>query len=107
MTTAETVVIMRQHFLSGGIRPIATRIALLKNLKAEIKRREDEICAALVADFNKHPFDTFTTEIGVVYGEIDCAVKHLRRWSKPKRRTFRSPISRPKGAYMPKATGSR
>lgn len=85
MTTAETVAIMRQHFLSGGIRPIATRIALLKNLKAEIKRREDEICAALVADFNKHPFDTFTTEIGVVYGEIDCAVKHLRRWSKPKK----------------------
>ncbi len=34
---------------------------------------------------HKPEFETFTSEIGLLYAEIDDALKHLKKWMKPKR----------------------
>src|SRR5699024_5089516 len=52
---------------------------------------EEEIYQALRKDLNKSPFETLTTELGVLYGEIDVAKKNLKEWMKPKK--VRTPIN--------------
>lgn len=85
MNIENAVAEMRRYFLSGGMLSVETRIERLKRLKAAIRARESQIAAALQADFRKSEFDTYMTEIGMVYGEIDTAVKHLRKWARPKK----------------------
>ena len=74
---------LKDNFISGAMRPVRRRKELLKKLKQRIKAHEADIIAAEKADFNKCAFDVYATEIGVVYGEINGALKHLDLWAKP------------------------
>jgi aldehyde dehydrogenase (NAD+) len=40
---------------------------------------------AIYSDFKKSEFDTFTTELALLYHEIALAKKHLTSWARPKR----------------------
>src|SRR5690606_4626508 len=64
---------------------------MLKKLKAGIQEHEAEIVKALNQDLRKSETESFFTEIGVVKGEIDYALKNLSEWMKPKRRS--TPLS--------------
>ena len=46
---------------------------------------------ALRQDLRKHPVETLTSEIGVLYGHVDYIKKHLARWMEPRRRA--TPLS--------------
>lgn len=105
MDLEKKVAAMREYFLAGGMRPLAKRIALLKKLKAEIRCRETEIAAALKADFNKNEFDTYITEIGVVYGEINAAVRNVRKWAEPKKARMSMSNFPAKGRIYPEGYG--
>ncbi|MFJ5964214.1 aldehyde dehydrogenase [Bacillus sp. NPDC093026] len=61
------------------------RIRLLQNLKAVIKQHEEDILQALAHDLHKSEQEAYTTEIGMVYEEINHTVKHLHKWAKPTR----------------------
>ena len=63
------------------------RIRLLKKLKSCIEANEDRITEALQKDFSKPPFETYASEILMVYKEINVFIKNLRKWAKPKRKT--------------------
>jgi len=76
---------LRAFFASGRTRDIDFRIAQLKKLKEGIRKYEPEIIAALDNDFHKPPFESYATEIGILYTEIDHAVRHIRSWSRPRR----------------------
>lgn len=77
----------KQHtyFLSGETLSYDFRIRNLKKLKSVIQNYETEIFKALNKDLGKHNFEAYTTEVSVIYTEINHAVKHLKKWMKTKR----------------------
>lgn len=75
----------RAFFDGGSTRSYAFRVAQLAKLKAAIKRREDEILTALHADMCKPVYEAFSSEVGILYEEIDYAISHLKRWMRPQR----------------------
>lgn len=62
------------------------RIEKLKTLYNIILEESENIAAAIKADFNKNSFDVFATETGLVLEEIRHNVKHLKRWTKAKKK---------------------
>ncbi|MDB1963999.1 aldehyde dehydrogenase, partial [Clostridium tertium] len=66
------------------------RINNLKKLKNLIKENEQDIMDALYKDLRKSNFESYATEIGIVYDELNLHIKNLRKWSKREKR--KSPI---------------
>jgi len=75
----------RKFFNSGITKELSFRKKQLANLKKAILKYEDEILDALKQDLHKHPYEAFSTEIGMVMKDIDKFSKKLNQWSKPKR----------------------
>ncbi len=73
----------RDFFESNVTRDIAFRIEQLKKFRKAIQQQEEAIYAALNADFKKSQFETFATEIGIVYEEITLMLKHIKKWATP------------------------
>ncbi|KAB2814006.1 aldehyde dehydrogenase family protein [Phaeocystidibacter luteus] len=71
-------------FQSNATRDYRFRLKYLKALKRGIQEMEEEIIAALKSDFSKPKWETWTSEIGLLYSEIDHFTKHLKRWVRPK-----------------------
>lgn len=61
------------------------RLSQLRALKTLIVENEPAIFSALWKDLRKPAYECQATEHGVVRIEIDDAIKHLKRWMKPKR----------------------
>ncbi|MCS4461352.1 aldehyde dehydrogenase [Clostridium botulinum] len=80
-----------EFFDKGYTKDINFRIEALKKLKHNIKINENNIFKALKIDLNKSQFETFITEIGIVYDEINGAIKNIKKWSKPKK--VKTPIT--------------
>lgn len=86
MHTIESVLDQqRAFFRTGQTRDIAFRKRQLKKLKVLIETNETHFFEAIHKDFGKSKFDTITTELSIVYNEIDYYVKNLSKLSKPKR----------------------
>lgn len=77
---------IRAHFESGATRPLAWRRAQLEGLVAMSREREGEIAEALAADLGKPAFEAYVSEIGFIASHARHALKHLRRWSRPRRK---------------------
>lgn len=75
----------RAFFQDGGTKSLEFRIQQLKTLKRLLKENEKELIDAVYSDFQKPPFETFGTEIGLIIGEINYAIQQLPKWVKPKR----------------------
>ncbi len=75
----------RAYFSSGETLTYDFRIANLKKLKRVIQENEELIFEALRNDLGKHEFESYTTEISIVYTEINHAIKHLKKWMRSKR----------------------
>ena len=61
------------------------RIQYLKKLKKTILKREEDIQEALFKDLKKPAFESFTSEILMVYKELDVLIKNTKEWSTPVR----------------------
>lgn len=72
-------------FYNGNTLDLNFRIDMLKKLKNAIKRNEDRFIDALKTDLNKSSCESFFTEIGSIYAEIDYHIRNLKKWAKPKR----------------------
>ncbi len=75
----------REFFDAGNTKSYEFRVTQLKALKKAIMENENEILDALYKDMHKPKFEAFTSEIGIIYDEIDFVLKNLRKWMKPKR----------------------
>lgn len=84
----------RAFYMAGSTREVSFRVAALKKLKGEVEKRAPDILAALQQDLNKSPYESFMAEVGLVLGEIDLAIRKLKRWAKPD-------LKRPSLAQMP------
>lgn len=75
----------RAYFLSEATKPIDFRVQQLKKLKNLLKAHEQEMIEGIYQDFKKSEFDAYTNEIALLYGDIDEAIRKIKRWSKVKR----------------------
>ena len=80
----EYTIPLREFFYKGTTRDVACRIGCLKALRRAITGQMEEINVALWRDLRKSRGEAYLTEIGMVLGEIDYHVKHLRPWVKPR-----------------------
>ncbi|MGE0311673.1 MAG: aldehyde dehydrogenase family protein [Lautropia sp.] len=94
-TIPDTVARLRAAFDAGTTRPIRWRLAQLERLKALCIENEARIADALKADFGKCAFETWLTEIASTLSDVDHALKHLKRWARP--RKVATPISNQPG----------
>jgi len=77
----------KEFFNSHRTKDIAFRKDTLVKLKNLLKANEDQLYGAIYKDFRKGKFDTFLTELNLVYNEIDFFLKNLKKLSKPKKVT--------------------
>ncbi len=73
----------KRFFNSGETLDVSYRIKLLKALKDEIVKRQDDINKALYLDLKKSPTEAYITETGIVLVELKKTIKNIRRWMKP------------------------
>ena len=82
----DTVQNQRDFFSTHQTLDIAFRKSQLKLLQDSIIKNEDKILDALKQDLNKSNFEAYETELGIVYEELSCALKHIDKWTKPSHR---------------------
>lgn len=75
----------RDFFSFGKTMDYGHRRYLLKKLKRLILEYEQEIGLALKKDLNKCEFESYVAEVAFVIGEIDLALKRLKKWMRPTR----------------------
>lgn len=74
----------KEFFKTNETKSISFRITILKKLKQVLQQNEKLLSEAIYLDFNKSEFETYLTEFGFLYIEIDEAVKKLKKWSAKK-----------------------
>ena len=74
---------LRAYFNSSATHPYAARRNALKALKHALQKHEEALLAAMHADMRKPRFEAYMADIGLVYGEIDHALRNLRDWMRP------------------------
>ncbi|MDX1603713.1 MAG: aldehyde dehydrogenase family protein, partial [Salinimicrobium sediminis] len=75
----------KAFFEAGNSLDVAERISKLRKLKTIIEEKEEEISAALFADFRKPEFETYATETALILSELKFTIKKLKKWAKPKK----------------------
>lgn len=83
LTVQDILQRQRQFFNTGQTKSPEFRIEQLHRLKQAILDNQARFVESLRADLRKPEFEAYATEISVVQ-EIDYAIKHLRRWMKPR-----------------------
>ena len=72
-------------FSSNKTKDTKFRIEQLKNLLQILKANEKLLNDALYSDFRKSPFDTYSTELAIIYHEIKLTIRKLDEWARIKR----------------------
>ena len=72
----------RTFFQTGATLPLAARRAALEKLFRAIQNHERDIAAALAADLNKSPAESYMCEIGMTLSELRYIRRHLGRWAR-------------------------
>ncbi|MBW4667158.1 MAG: aldehyde dehydrogenase [Cyanomargarita calcarea GSE-NOS-MK-12-04C] len=85
LTISEIILRQRKLFNTGKTKDINFRIAQLKALYDSVAQNEAAIVQAMKADLNKPEFETFASEMVMIFKEIDYAIKHIKTWTKPKK----------------------
>ena len=87
----DIVVRQRKYFQTGATLPVDMRIAGLRRLYTAVSQNEKEIQDALKKDLGKSGFESYMCETGLVLEEISYMLKHIRSFSREKRR--RTPLA--------------
>ena len=88
----------RSYFNTNVTKDLHFRKKQLEKLLHILRQNEDRLCQAIYEDFKKSEFDTYATELSLVYGEIEAAIKNLKKWSK-KQRVRTNVINMPGRSY--------
>lgn len=68
-------------FNSNATKSIQFRIAQLQKLKKILKANESLLDEAIYKDFKKGSFENYTTELSLVYHEIELGIENVADWS--------------------------
>ncbi|MBT8255923.1 MAG: aldehyde dehydrogenase family protein, partial [Bacteroidia bacterium] len=75
----------REYFNTGASVPKQFRIQQLKKLRSALKENEAALFEAIYSDFKKSQFDTYVTELALVYQDIDEAIRKMDNWTRKQR----------------------
>ncbi|EGT3615409.1 aldehyde dehydrogenase [Clostridium perfringens] len=75
----------RKYFSTNETKDIEFRINKLKKLREVLKNEEEKVFEALKKDLMKPSFESYITEVAMVYDEINTQIKNIRKWSKMRR----------------------
>lgn len=75
----------KSFFATHATKSIAFRLEQLRKFKLAILKYEQKITEALWKDLHKSPEEAYLTEISIVLQEIECHLKNLKSWAKPRR----------------------
>src|SRR5690625_202648 len=70
----------REFYYSGKTKSYSFRKKQLETLKLMLQKHEADIYEVLKLDLNKSNHETLTTELGILYTEINFVLKHLKKW---------------------------
>lgn len=82
----ELIASQRKYFLEGHTRPISGRKKNLRKLHDLLLENETLLTEAIYKDFKKTAMLTVENELSLPYGEINGAIRQLKRWSSSRRR---------------------
>ena len=105
MQSTDTVRRARDYFATGVTRPLAFRREQLQKLAAALQQHEPAILAALQADLGKSPYQSLSSELGLVHAEINHAMRHLASWACPSRRRTPWLVAPARGWVQPEPFG--
>lgn len=74
-----------RFFYQGKTKNPEYRIQALLCLKQKIIHMSDEICKAIDMDLGRSGTEAYMTEVGMALSEISYMIKHIRKFSKPRR----------------------
>ena len=83
-TLSSIVEQQRQYFSESKTKNVKFRRDQLKIFLKVLKDSEQLLIDAVWQDLHKSEFETYATELGLVYGEIELAIRKVRKWAKPK-----------------------
>ena len=72
----------RAFYATGTTRDVKWRKQQLKAFQTGLHKWEKPLCEALWADLHKCYEEAYLTEIGLVYGEINEAIRKVGRWAR-------------------------
>lgn len=79
------VSLQRKHFNTHETKDLKFRFSQLSNLEKLLKSNEELLYEAIYKDFKKSKFDTFVSELALLYHDIKDAKRNLKKWSRVKR----------------------
>jgi len=85
MNASDIVAQQRAFFQSNQTKDIGFRIDQLKKIRVLLKANEQKLYEAIDEDFGKSEFETYASELAIIYHEINIAIKHIKKWSMIKR----------------------
>ena len=75
----------REYFNSGATKEISFRRKQLVTLLELLKRNESNLLTALNKDLGKSNFESYETELSLIYEEINFMLKNLKKLTVPRR----------------------
>lgn len=75
----------RAFFSTNQTKNVDFRIEQLKTLKRMLQDNEARLNQAIYVDFRKSAFDTYTSELAILYVEIEEAIRKVKKWAARKR----------------------
>ena len=75
----------RAFFYTHKTKAIQFRLAQLNKVETLLKSNEDLLYQAIYEDFKKSKFDTYVTELALLYQDIKEAKRNIHKWSRTKR----------------------
>ena len=97
--------IQREYFASGVTRPLAYRLEMLEKLRVALEKNESAIFQALRSDLGKSEFESYLSELGMVYEELKLFRRKLGKWVKGERAPIASANWPASGRIVPEPYG--
>ncbi len=76
---------LRRYWNENGGLAIDKRKHLLINLSNSIRKNEALISSALKSDLGKGSFETYSSEVGFILGDLKQTIRHLEKWTRIRR----------------------
>lgn len=96
---ASLVARQRAFFETGATRSTSFRKEQLKKFERALQQNEPQLFDAIFADLRKSRYDTFTSEISLVYRELSFMMRNLEKWSR-KKRVWTNLVNFPARSYL-------
>src|SRR5690606_34788955 len=85
MNIAHCVQELRTYFNTGSTRSYAWRLRQLEAIVRLVDENEQRLMEALMQDSGKADFTAYSGDVIFVRGEALHAIKHLKKWMKPRK----------------------